>query len=714
MAINFYEETKTFVLENRRFTYAMGIDADGALVNIYFGKKIADGKNLKIKHPELKKHQPAVWHYCEFMPECPAKGGAFFEESMLDAEFSDGVRDTQLVYKSHEISSDGDGEILKVTLADIHYPLEVDLIFRLFGKTPLLGKSMTVRNTGKDEIKLYSAKSGAVYLPSRREYELLHMHGSWAEEYRRETVSVPHGKTVLEPVRGSSSGPHHVPFFALHEKGRSGETYGEVWYGVLEWSGNFKICVERNQSEMLSVTGGIADKYTVIHLGENESFETPSLTVGYSPDGLENITVDMYDYQFDVLCPRSKVYNILPIIYNSWYPYEFDVDREKMLGLIEKSSRVGAELFVIDDGWMANRPKEVSGIGDWDVDKMKFPNGLREISDAAHKAGMLFGLWFEPEMVTEDSRLFREHPDWILKYETRKMTKMRDQYMLNLAKPEVAEYVWQVADKLISENSLDYLKWDMNRYICEAGYVGGSEKERDEVYVNFTKNLFGVWDKINKKYPKVLLECCAHGGARTDFGMLRYSDRINRSDNSDPVDVIKLHEGYSFLFLPKMAGGAGNIATSPHGINGRITPLDYRAKVGMTGSMSIGVNLLLSSEEELADIASYTAEFKKIRSTVQNAYVYRIFSADEHPYAVWQYMGRDGEASVIFAYGNGMNRWNRLHIPYARLRGLDENSYYEVDGQGVMSGSILMNEGIEINLNEGDYSSQVITLRKVK
>lgn len=256
---------------------------------------------------------------------------------------------------------------------------------------------------------------------------------------------------------------------------------------------------------------------------------------------------------------------------------------------------------------------------------MKFPNGIREISDAAHRAGMLFGLWFEPEMVTKDSRLFAEHPDWVLSYPTREMTPMRRQYILNLANPKVAEYIWQVADRLISENSLDYLKWDMNRYISESGYVGGSEKECDEVYVNYTKNLFGIWEKINEKYPHVLLECCAHGGARTDFGMLRYSDRINRSDNSDPVDVVKLHEGYSFLFLPKMAGGAGNIALSPHRLNGRVTPLGYRADLGMTGSMSIGINLLLSDEKELAEIAQRTAAFKKIRSTVQNSYVYRIF-----------------------------------------------------------------------------------------
>ena len=192
--------------------------------------------------------------------------------------------------------------------------------------------------------------------------------------------------------------------------------------------------------------------------------------------------------------------------------------------------------------------------------------------------------------------------------------------------------------------------------------------------------------------------------------MLRYSDRINRSDNSDPVDVVKLHEGYSFLFLPKMAGGAGNIALSPHRLNGRVTPLGYRADLGMTGSMSIGINLLLSDEKELAEIAQRTAAFKKIRNTVQNSYVYRIFSVEEHPYAVWQYMGRDGKSAVVFAFGNGLNVWER--IPYARLRGLDENALYEVDGRGKVSGSILMNEGIEINLR-GDYSSQVIVIRKI-
>lgn len=707
MSILILNDKKTFILNTKSSTYAMGVDNDGVLLNIYWGRKLLEPSELKIKHPTLKDWVGNTEINYEYMPEFPGKGGLTFEESCIDVTFSDGVRDIRLKYSEFEVSETDTTETLKILLKDEYYHIQAELVYVLYKNLDLISRYAEIINTGKEKIVIHSLKSAAVYLPYGKEYSLMHMRGNWGMEFQREITDIPYGKSVFETRRGSSSGPHHVPFFAAFEKNTANETYGDVWYGVLHWSGNFKITAEKNQANMVSVTAGINDWATTITLNSGESFLCPKLTIGFSDGGFEKITESVYDFQLDFITPRSKAYLQRPVIYNSWYPYLFDVQRDNMLAFLDKCKYVGAELFVIDDGWMKNRDDQYAGLGDWFEDKKKFPNGIREISDASHEKGLKFGLWFEPEMVSPISELANEHPDWILSYPTREKTPMRDQYILNLANDEVMEFVWNTADRLISENNLDYIKWDMNRYISEPGYLGGSAEDNEMLYVKYTQNLYKVWDRINKKYPDCLLECCAHGGARTDFGMVEYSDRMNRSDNADPVDVLKLNEGFTFLYLPKTAGGAGNISASPNNINGRVTPLDYRAHIGMTGAMSIGINLLKISSEETDAIKEYVAQFKEIRKITHDAYVYRIYSVLEKPYTVWQYTKRDRKDAIVFAFGNGLN-WKQ-RIPPLKLRGLIPDNKYEVEGYGVFSGDTLMNVGIEIELF-GDYASKVIRI----
>jgi len=703
-------KNNAFVLEMPKSTYAMGVDDDGVLVNVYWGKKLNNPEELYIKHKTLTDWIGNTELNFEYMPEFPGRCGLTFEESCLDATFSDGVRDVRFKYDSFKIEKCENTEILKILLKDEHYPLQAELVYVLYNGLDLISRYAVIKNTGNEKIKLHSFKSAAVYLPYGNDYQLMHFRGNWGMEFQREITDIPYGKTVFDTRRGSSAGPHHVPFFAAFEKNGATETMGDVWYGVLHWSGNFKICAEKNQANMVSITAGINDWMTEYTLKSGEEFVCPKLTIGFSDSGFEKITEQAYDLQFDFITPRAKAYDTRPVIYNSWYPYLFDVQRDNMIAFLDKCKYVGVELFVIDDGWMENRDDQYAGLGDWYTDKKKFPGGIKEISDAAHEKGLKFGLWFEPEMVSPTANLRKEHPDWVLSFPTRENTPMRDQYILNLANDEVMEFVWETADRLISENNLDYVKWDMNRYISEPGFVGGSDEDRESIYIKYTQNLYKVWERINKKYPKCLLECCAHGGARTDFGMVEYSDRMNRSDNADPVDVLKLNEGFTYLYLPKTAGGAGNISASPNNINGRVTPLEYRAHIGMTGAMSIGINLLKISQEETDEIKRYVEEFKEIRKITHDAYVYRIFSVLDKPYTVWQYTKRDKHEAVVFAFGNGLN-W-RQRIPPLKLRGLEPDTKYEVEGIGTFSGDTLMKFGIEIELF-GDYASKVIVIKAV-
>lgn len=437
-------------------------------------------------------------------------------------------------------------------------------------------------------------------------------------------------------------------------------------------------------------------------LKPGEAFETPSAVIGFSSRGFERMSEILYDWQFDYSLPRGtkdKAHSIRPIIYNTWYPYEFSIDEKKLIDFIPKAKYIGAELYVIDDGWMKGRINEKHGLGDWFIDDERFPHGLGYISDKAHEAGLLFGLWVEPEMVDPDSELYRAHPDWVLSDPNRELTLQRHQLVLDMSRDDITDWAIDWLDRLIIEAKLDYLKWDMNR---EASELGAYHHERGTA-IKYMRNIERIWKHLNERFPDLLLENCASGGGRADYGMLPYADRVNRSDNADPIDVMLLHEGYSTLFVPKLAGGAGNVSPSPNHMNKRSVPLDFRINSGMTGSMSIGVNLLKSDQTELDALKAAVGRFKELRPALQDSYVYRIASAREKPYSILQYVKRDRSEFTLFAFGHGMHHWDK-HMPRFRMRGLiPERIYVSESGQRV-SGAALMSSGITVTLF-GDYSS---------
>lgn len=713
MSIIFDEKENKFSIQLLNASYFLQVDKDGALRNLYWGKKINDAKDVSLEMPVSDTSYSRTYPYRE---EYIARGKASFDEPCILPEFADGTRDARLIYKEHFITKFDDGELLSVIMEDEYYNFVVELRYRIYDGLDLISKNAVIKNNCNDSVTLTRMKSGTMYTHWGRPVRLMYFSGKWGREYQKEYIDLSKGRFVLDNRRGTCSGPNFVPFYAIDE-GDATESSGDIWYGTLHWSGNFKIEFEQPYTGQVCVTAGVNDYDCEIVLDSGESFESPLFTIGYSDAGYEKMSETLYDFQFDFLAPQSKVHNIFPIIYNSWYPYEMDVNEEKCLSFLDKVKDIGAEMFVIDDGWFKGRVDEFGGLGDWECDKEKFPNGLKPIADKAHSMGLLFGLWIEPEMVNEVSELFENHPEWVLQYPNRSRTKFRHQCVLNLARDDVKEFVFDAVDDIIRDYDLDYVKWDMNTYISEAGF----EKN---LYIKYTENLLDVWKRLNEKYPKVLFECCAHGGARSDYGMVEYSDRINRSDNADPIDVLKLHEGFSTYLLPKFAGGAGNISPSPNGINGRKVPLKFRAFLGMTGSMSVGINLLKASDDEIREIKAYLDEYKMIRDITQNAYFYRIVSAFDNNYTVWEYLKRDKSEAVIFIFAHGMNF--RDVPPRMRLRGLNPDKTYKISGvehyfddwireevpEYTSKGDALMNFGIQVE-PRGDYDCQVIKINEL-
>ena len=703
MDIRFDREHRVFHLSAGGMSYAFGIAEDGRVRHLYWGPALKRDDSLyPLADEELRAAAPlkGVDDTGTGSAEVPTREPGDFTDPVLWVRRADGVSSLRLKFVNHSIENDH----LTVVTRDEVCGVTVALHYRGWAGLPLLSRWLTVKNNGDRPVTLERMKSAAWHLPGGRNWRLTHLAGRWGCEYQRNRTLLGPAPVVLRNTRLTCAAAQQVPFFALDEEGSAAEEDGDVFFGALHWSGDFEISLEQPSGGPVSVTGGIGSFDTEWPLKPGESFETPHFTAGLSRGGFGGMSAILYDWQLDHLLPRGKSAP-RPVIYNSWYPFEFNVTEEKCLDLLPLCADLGVELFVIDDGWMPGRVSDKKGLGDWTADPERFPRGLGAVAKACHDRGMQFGLWVEPEMVNEDSALYRAHPDWVIRDPARPPTTQRNQLILNLARDDVRDWAIAWLDRLIDDTPLDYLKWDMNRYVTEAAWPDAPDGMKRTLSVRYIENLYAILRHLNEKHPGVLFENCASGGGRADFGMAPFADRINRSDNADPVDLMTIHEGFTMLFPPRVCGGAGNIAPSPHPIHGRETPLQFRLVWGMTGSMSIGIDLKKASEAELSKIRDAVKEYKRLRADLQDAYVIRVASAAEHPYALFQYLRRDRKAFTLFAFAHGM-RQQDLPLPRLRMRGLIPEKVYRCEDGRTMTGEALMDIGVTVGL-EADCGAKM-------
>lgn len=696
-----------FLITTENMTYAFSKNADNTLTNLHWGGRITDTFDLPeaaeirglsdydLESDEHKRGEYLAW------------GKRLFREPCLKAEFSDGVRDCELRYFSHSISEDSTE--LTVTLRDSVYPLAVHLHYKIYAGLDLIDRYAVFENLGKDKIKIENAMSGCVYLPDCGKYNITLMGSSWAREYDLERKPLSYGKLTVES-RTLYSDSSYYPYFAL-DSGNAAENVGEVWFGTLQWCGNYKMCIENKRSSPVYITAGLNDFDFAYILSENESLTTPVFTYGYTKKGFGAASRMFHDLQKIYIAPRKYAYEPLPVVYNAWAAFEMDIDAPKLMALADKAAYIGAELFVVDDGWFGTREDTSSGLGDWYPNKKKFPNGLGELIKKVNSLGMKFGLWIEPEMVNPTSELYKKHPDWIFSFPTREPELQREQLMLNIAKPEVKEYIIDVLDKLLSENNIEYLKWDSNRFLGQPGWENAEKERQREYHYRYTRAIYDIFAFINEKYPNVIVENCAAGGMRSDLSLAHYCSRINRSDNQDPRDEILLHEGFTYVNRSKSAGGGGHVSKSPAGINGRYTPLKFRAYAAMLGSFAVGYDLMHIPENELEDIKKYIQLHKQYRDIVQNGDMYRLVSAREDDFAAYEYVSADKKRAVVFVFG--INLSFAREIPYIRLCGLEDDFVYTIDGKKKMSGRGLSETGLFFKLH-GDYDCAAVYIEKTE
>ena len=690
---------RVFGLQTKNTSYVIGVEPNGLLETLYWGKKIENLEDFQEYTAEDHK-VPNLFGPQVIPEECSSFGGLRYHDTSMKVVFADGTGDFR--YRVEKVLQDG--EHLEIVLKDIFYPFAVHLHYEVFPENDIIKKWRVAENLGETPVELESFYSGEYSLPGN-DYQTWNFNSRWGAEFRGHSDPIRAGKKVYESLYGLT-GHNANPFFLVHKD--AGETFGDVYYGALEYSGNFKTVIEAVNSEYLNILIGISDTDFSWSLQPGESFETPAVYSGYSDQGFEKMSQTLHRFCLEKLMPSYMAEKPLPVLYNSWYATTFDVRVKDQIALAETAAKLGVELFVIDDGWFDGRNDDTAALGDWYVDLSKFPNGLSELITAVKNLGMKFGIWIEPEMTNKKSKLYAAHPDWIYRYDNREVLMGRNQYELDMSNPEVVEYLIDIFDKLLTEKDIDYIKWDMNRYAAEVGSRNRDSSEWKEIWFRNTQGVYRLIRELRKLHPHVEFEACASGGGRVDYGAMRYFDEYWPSDNSDPLDRLYMQENYSFFYPIKYMR---SWLTDDFGMDNRSVPLQFAMYTAMCGSLGIGTNLNETSEEKKEIIKDYVDVYKRIREVVQFGDLYRLKSFTRDEIHAVQYV--KNERSVVFVFLDHEQYGKKYYC--LTLRGLDQDKNYRIRMNGseqVKNGGYLMNKGIYVEL-KGDYDSLLMELEEV-
>jgi alpha-galactosidase len=702
-AFHFDPHTKIFRIDTRQITYAFGVDEIGRLQSIYWGAAISPTDPLSMAPP--KRDWPPFETDTDLLPqEFGGWGGGMYVEPALKVTFPDGNRDLDLHYLSHTVRSTA----LSVLLKDIDQQLYVTLYYTVDPETGVIGRSAKIENKTGTPIMVEQASAGTVTLPPGDHFRLNDLTGRWADEFTLQQQEITPAKIVLESRRGST-GNQNSPWFAIERDGSKDEEHGDVWFGALAWSGSWSMTIEQDVLHRVRVTAGFNAFDFGYKLAPGESLETPTLYAGFTKDGTGGASRLMHRFELKHILPQAPKPRVRPVLYNSWEATTYHVDEAGQESLAERAAAIGVERFVMDDGWFGKRTNQTAGLGDWYPNPQHFPHGLKPLIDKVHSLGMDFGLWVEPEMVNPDSDLYRQHPDWILNFPGRPRTESKDQFVLNLARPDVRQYVFNFLDKLLSENDIAFLKWDYNRNWSEPGWPAVAPDMEKRVYVTYIENFYGILRELRAKHPKLEIESCSGGGGRVDLGIMGLTDEIWTSDNTDAFDRLLIQDGFSRAYTP--GAMMAWVTDSPNWINNRTTSLDYRFLVAMQGSLGIGADLSKWSPQEMATAKQYTATYKEIREVVQHGSLYRLISSQhDSEDAATESVSLDRSQAVLFTFLHSSQE--TMPYPTVRLLGLDPDRQYRLhaiagaqsSAPAVASGRYWMEHGIAPSLS-GDFKA---------
>lgn len=712
MGICFNEKSNSFKLDAKDTSYIIAIvDEEQFLGHVYFGQKLPDDDVNYLMGLEespfvpSKNNRNRMSFLDSFPTEYSTSGLGDFRESCLKVMTKSGITACGINYVTHKIHSgkpklqglpatfgeEKECSTLEITCLDKHLNLEVIIIYTVFENLDVITRSVQVKNCSNEAIQLTKVLSACVDF-DRTDMDMITLHGSWARERHINRRSITLGKQAVSSARGESS--HQMnPFLAVMDK-TSTEDAGEVYGFNFVYSGNFIAQAEGTQFDTTRVVMGINPEDFAWNLEPDEEFTAPEVVMVYSNEGIGKMSRTFHDLYRNHLIRGQYKDKKRPILINNWEATYFDFDTEKLISIAKEASKLGIEMLVMDDGWFGNRSSDNMALGDWIVNEEKIKGGLKYLVDEVNKLGMKFGIWFEPEMVSPDSDLYRAHPDWALHIEGRTGTLSRNQYVLDFSRREVRDYIYDSLRKILNSANIEYVKWDMNRQLSDVGNAILPPHRQREIWHRYVLGVYELIERLTTEFPQVLLENCSGGGARYDAGMLYYSPQIWTSDNTDAVERLKIQHGTSLVY-PVSAMGAHVSDVANHTV-GRVTPFETRGFVALSGTFGYELDVTKIPQEDRAMIPEQVTLYHKYNDLIRTGDLYRIGNLFENPeFDCISYVSKD-KSEVLVTYVQVLNRPN-YHSRRIRLKGLQKDAYYRNEETNeVYSGAALMNGGVLI------------------
>ncbi len=709
MNISVNETTHTFHLYNNEISYIMTVLRNGQMGQLYFGKKVHERDDysylIEVRSRPMTScvfDTDKCFSMEHLKQEYAVFGTTDYRSPATEVLQNNGSRISGFVFHDYRIEngkpsleglpatyteSDEEASTLVIGLMDPLTQIRLELFYTIFEKGGIIARSARFINKGKEDVHLTTAMSLCVDLPDS-EYDWIQFSGAWARERCPKRRRLEQGIQSVGSMRGNSS-HNHNPFVIL-KRPTADEFQGEAIGFSLIYSGNFLAQAEVDAYNTTRFLMGIHPAGFDWKLSAGTSFQTPEAVMIYTDQGLNRLSQTFHRLYQKRLARGYWRDRERPILINNWEATYFDFTEEKLLQIAGKAKECGVELFVLDDGWFGQRNTEHAGLGDWTANTDKLPSGIAGLSEKIEKMGMMFGLWFEPEMVNKDSDLYREHPDWILQAPGRKPSHGRFQYVLDFSRKEVVDRIYEMMAKLLSEAKISYVKWDMNRSITECCSASLPADRQGEVYHRYILGVYDLYERLTSRFPQVLFESCASGGGRFDPGLLYYAPQGWTSDDTDAVERLKIQYGTSYCY-PVSCMGSHVSVTPNHQVN-RNTPLETRADVAYFGTFGYELDLNRMTDEELNAVKEQVRFMKKYRRLIQYGTFYRLQSPFDNNVAGWMVVSGDRRQAIAGRYKilNGPNQ------PFERmyLKGLDADTEYLVNGSETHYGDELMNCGL--------------------
>ncbi|MCH5263314.1 MAG: alpha-galactosidase [Lachnospiraceae bacterium] len=733
MNITYNEQNRVFKLDTEHTSYCIGIvDDDNFVGHIYYGRKLSDVnltylmRTTEAPFVPSQNNRDRTSFLDTFPMEYTGNDLGDYREGTLTVRTMGGHTAVSLSYISHRIydgkaaleglpatfGKDTECKTLELTCEDKILQLQVILSYSIFADSDAIARSVKIVNNGKEPIYLTKVLTACIDMDNE-DYEMITLHGSWARERAIQTRTVMKGKQSVSSVRGESSHQEH-PFMAW-KKNTTTEERGDIYAMSFVYSGNFLAQIEANQFGSMRAMMGIHPHNFCWKLDSGERFQAPEVICVYSAEGIGGMTRCFHDLYRNHLIRGEYKDKKRPILINNWEATYFDFNTDKLLDIARQASKLGIEMLVMDDGWFGHRNDDNTSLGDWQVNESKINGGLKYLVDEVNKLGMKFGIWFEPEMISPDSDLYRAHPDWAIAVPGRTGSLARNQYVLDLTRREVLDCVYEMVSSILKSANIEYVKWDMNRQLSDVGSYGLPADRQGELYHRQVLAVYELQDRLTKEFPYLLLENCSGGGARFDAGMLYYSPQIWCSDDTDAVERLSIQAGTAMVY-PLSAMGA-HVSDCPNHTVGRVTPFETRGYVALAGTFGYELDVTKIPEEDRNMIPKQVAMYHQYNDLVRAGDYYRIAHyADNHYYDCYEVVAKD-KSEALITYVQVLNRPNyhsrRIHIP-----GLDPEKTYVIANaedwpeikQTEYKGDVLHYAGINIPPLWGDFKGRLMHL----